>query len=326
MIGALSALVAALLVALGFVLLTNDDGDAGGGAADVSTTIEAESSVVPEATTDATAAPQPTAAADTTVDSTVAPETTVAPAPETSATAVLEPTPDPTVAPAPNVSPGGIPLATPGFVRILDSEYLIQRTCLSNPFPGYSVTSYLFFDDQGFVEIVERTSDESFQGGSFRGSYEIEDFGDDGFGMFFVEGDSAVPISVNPTGFGDEPCAGSLQVTDSSNPEFPIWGAIVDICFGNYGPDDLLGYRAWMAEGASLTGAANADGTLFMSYQTIDYDFAGDDPAATTNEVAGGFEIRGTAVGNPGGSYAGQSREILASVDDAQVRECTDVD
>lgn len=110
------------------------------------------------------------------------------------------------------------------------------------------------------------------------------------------------------------------MLTDPANPDFPTSLGIVDICFGTFGPDDRFGYRARLSEGAEFTAAPSAGASLAVSISTR--DFAGDDPAATSSAPASGEAISGTAVGGPGGVYAGQSRAFEASWGDEVVREC----
>lgn len=324
LLAALGAVVALLVVALGVVLLTSDDDDNSTITADGSTTTEAAADAS-ESTSDSTVASESTVV-EVVVDTTPAPDTAAETLPETTTTEVVEPdtTEPPTSEPVD--TPRDIPIATPGFVWLAGSEYPIQRSCLSNPLPGYSVTSYLFVDDQGVTEIVERSRDGEFQGGFFRGGHEVEDFDDDGFGIFFDEGDSSAVISVNPILDSSDECAGTVEVTDPTNPDFPRRSGIVDVCFGNFGPDDTLGYRARIAEETELTGAANADGTLDMAYSAPSYLFAGEDPAATTTDGDGRLEIRGTVVGTPNSPSPGEVREIVAFVDQELVRDCTDAD
>jgi hypothetical protein len=339
LIPAAGGLVAGLVVALGaLALFGGDDADAPV-ATGFTTTIAPETTIEPAAET--TIEP----AADTTVESvadTVAtPETTVAP--ETTAAPDTTTAPETTVAPAPptTLSPNGIPVATEGFVRILDQEYPILRVCQSNPMAGFSVTSYAYEEVDGFIDYVERYNDEGSQGGGFGGDgYEIEEFGEfgeEGFGMIVFQGDGGFPVSVNPVFDAEPDQCGSVTATDPTNPEFPITHSIVDVCLGTvYTPvqqDDgsfdvaeAYGYKANTAEYGTFTALPLANGEMFaVDYTAPNSSFGGYDDAATS--VTGGdrMVISANVVGNDGGAYAGQSRQLEVTILDGEVRTCPEV-
>ena len=313
-----------MVVALGVFAITRDDDEPA--ATDSATT-----TIVADATADTEAVVAPTETGGEGEAVTTEPAATTAPD-----TAAPETAPPDTDAPAPDttLSPSGIPVATDGFVRIIDDEYPIIRTCFANPIVGYTVLSYLY-ENNGFFDIVEWTQDEGADpGGTFAGEgYVVEDFGDDGFGMLAFQGDGDFPVSVNPAGFGVDECPGSFAVTDATNPDFTENLAIIDICLGDVGTFDesgefrvAFGYAALMTEGATFTALPNADGSLNLEFDASNASFNGTDPAATTLDFATGFELRGTAVGNPGGANDGESRDILASVAQDFVRICNTIE
>ena len=127
-------------------------------------------------------------------ETTVVPETTVAPE---------------TTLPGPDFVP-----AQPGFVRVGDREYPIQRTCLTTPTESqtadYQVETYVFLDESD-EKVVDRWFDEGGVTGSyFAGSaYEDTDLGE-GFGFEAIEGDAVFNVTVNPIDSAGD-CLGTVR-------------------------------------------------------------------------------------------------------------------
>lgn len=319
-------LVVGLLVVLGFMFLGGDDDTVTSGVTSTTIAPVTDDTVVtsePAVDTTVPAEPSTTLAAEPTT--TVVPETTTAPDRSVA--------PDTTAAPAPptTLSPNGIPVASEGFVRVLDEEFPILRTCLSNPFAGFSVVSYLY-EDNGFPEIVERGDDEgSSYGSAFGDSYEIDDFGDDGFGMIAFQGDSGFPVSVNPASYDYDDCGGSITVTDPTNPEFPVTHSIVDVCFGDvfvFVPQadgsvenvERVGFRGLVAENATFTILPDEAGNIQFDYSGN--SFGGFAQTGTRTDTADTLQVSATIDGHPDGSYAGQSRAFELTIDQNLVGDC----
>lgn len=328
MLPAAVGLVAALVIALGVVLLTGDQADA-------PVASEPATSVVPD--TGVTTAPvvvepvvtepavtEPVATEAPLPDTVPAPEPTDAPAPETTAA----PAPETTTAPLAEVA---VQPARPGFVRIFSDEFPIERICQSSPFPGFGLTTFVF-DDNGVPEVVELGNDEGNEFGLvFGDGYPVIDLGDDGFGIEAEQGDSVVQVSVNQGDLFAGPCPGFSTVSNTSTPGFQdVTHAVVDVCLGDVPRFDDnnefsvgFGYRGIIAEGGQFVARPGANGGVFA----VDYNgpagaFNASTDSAMSVDIPNGFQIRADLVGDPNGAFAGETRTVVIDIDESLVETC----
>lgn len=310
-------LVVALVIALALVLLTGDEADA-------PVASEPATSPVPE-----TVVPE-TLVTESSVTDTVVPDTTPAPEPTDA------PAPEPTEAPAPTTPPADplVQPATPGFVRIFDDEFPIERICESNPFPGFGLTTYVF-DDNGFPEVVELGNDEGNEFGLvFGNGYPVIDLGENGFGIEADQGDGAVQVSVNQGDLVAGPCAGISTVSNTSSPGFQdVTHAVVDVCVGDVprfeenGDFSVgFGYSGLIAEGGQFVARPSANGATFgLDYTGPAGAFSATTESAASVEGSTGLGIRAELEGDPDGFFAGERRTVVIDIDDALVEPCPSI-
>lgn len=317
--------IVALLVAIGVVLVTGDDASA---------PVVSEASSSEPATIEpvASAAPMPTEVPTTEAPTSEVPVTepvaTETPPTESTTVPALpeESVPETTAA---SVNDSVVTTATDGFVRIAGDEFPIERTCVSNPLPGFSVTTHVF-DDNGRPEVVELGIDEgNIFGLVFGEGYDVVDFGDDGFGMEVQEGDSVFSVSVNPSGAEPTNCPGEFTISSPRNPDFSMSHAVVDLCFGDVGRVDAAGefvtetgYIGIVAEGTRFTARPTAEDSFAVDYTSVGGTGFTSDESTVSFDGPLGLQIRATLIGVAEGASAGQPRDVEIDIDESLVETC----
>lgn len=128
-------------------------------------------------------------------------------------------------------------VASPGTVRIFDSEYPIDLACRTIPFEGrtadYQVISYVFRDEFG-TRVLDRWTDEGGATGAYFGEQAPVTELSQGFGFEVPEGDTLLQVSVNPIDPPSDTCAGRILEFDASGEQTRVY-SIVDTCAADGG-------------------------------------------------------------------------------------------
>ncbi len=128
-------------------------------------------------------------------------------------------------------------VASPGTVRIFDTEYPIELTCRTIPFEGrtadYQVISYVFRDEFG-TQVLDRWTDEGGVTGAYFGEGAPVTELSQGFGFEVPEGDTLLQVSVNPVDPPRDTCVGRVLEFDASGEPTRVY-SIVDGCAADGG-------------------------------------------------------------------------------------------